>query len=110
VAAAPTLLRLEAIVTLDRHAAVAAARDAIGGAGGWIVGHSLYSDLMAVLNFALPAHRTGDLGRLLQARGIDPDDAPPETMGTCEQEVLGVLRMTFPHGTGDIARTVPDVG
>lgn len=100
-------LRVEAVVRADRNAALMAAADAIDGSGGWIVDHTLFSDVMAVINFAVPADRTGAVGRALAGAGIPISPAPPEGMGTAEQEVFGQLTITFPGGTGDLRRAVP---
>ncbi|WP_448204051.1 hypothetical protein [Azospirillum sp. sgz302134] len=100
-------LRIEAVVRTDRNAALMAVSDAISGSGGWIVDHSLFSDVMAVITFAVPADRTGDLGRALDAAGIPVTPAPPDSMGGAEGEVSGQLTLTFANGTGDLRRTVP---
>lgn len=100
-------LRIEAVVRSDRNAALTAAADAIGQCGGWIVDHTLFSDVMAVLRFAVPANRAGDLGRALAAAGIAVTPPPEETMGDAAQEVNGLLTLTFATGTGDLRRVVP---
>lgn len=103
-------LRIESVVRTDRNAALTAVADAISGCGGWIVDHTLFSDMMAVIAFAVPAGRTGDLGRALAVAGIpvtpplpDPVAAPAEA----DRELSGQLTLTFPGGTGDMRRTVP---
>lgn len=99
------ILRFDVVVTMDRNAALTAAADALGGAGGWIVDHSLFSDVMAVIRFALPGDRLGDFGRRLGASGLTLD--PVATDGPSSDEVAGLLTLTFAQGTGDLKRDVP---
>ncbi len=100
----PTLA-FDLVVTMDRNAALTAVADALGGAGGWIVDHSLFSDVMAVVRFALPGDRTTDFGARLAERGLildpDPTDQPNG------DEITGRLTLTFAQGTGDLKRAVP---
>lgn len=100
-------LRLQAVVRTDLTAALQTASDAIGGTGGWIVDHTLFSDVMAVINFSLPADRTGALGRRLAEQGMRVEPVPDEALGSAEQEVFGQLTMMFPAGRGDVKREVP---
>lgn len=100
-------LRLEAIVRLDRNAALQAAADAIGAAGGWIVDHAMFSDVMAVVNFAVPAERSADLVRELAAAGITVDAPQPEAAGAAGGESRGQLVLRFAQGKGDLRRDVP---
>ncbi|QJE74100.1 hypothetical protein HHL28_14290 [Aerophototrophica crusticola] len=100
-------IRLEAIIHADRHATLAAAADAISAGGGWVTDHSLLSDVMAILNFQVPADSTGRLAAALLAAGIPAKPALPETMGNGAEDVSGQLTLTFPQGTGDLRRAVP---
>ncbi|NQW50004.1 MAG: hypothetical protein HQ465_02065, partial [Rhodospirillales bacterium] len=51
------MLRLEVVARDTFHASVNAASEAITRAGGWVSGHSLLSDAMAVLHFEIPGDR-----------------------------------------------------
>ena len=64
------MLRLEAVVRDAFHPGVNAASEAITRAGGWVTGHSLLSDAMAVLRFEVPADRVHTLIAELAACGL----------------------------------------
>lgn len=105
-------LKLEAvIIRTDRNAAIQSAGDAVLQAGGWITNHFIYSDTRAVLNFQIPADKTGELGRRLLEKGVKagPEEIP-ETMGSQSSEVFGQLGLTFPEGKGDMKHEVPPFG
>jgi hypothetical protein len=91
----------------ERNTAVGKAAEAIGQSGGWITDHNLFSDRMAVLRFSLPADRTGLLGRTLSERGMVVEPEPEESMGASDEEVFGVLSISFPQRAGDLRRDVP---
>jgi hypothetical protein len=99
------LLKFDVVVTTERNAALTAVADALSGAGGWIVDHSLFSDVMAVIRFALPGDRVGDVGRRLEASGLALD--PVATDASSSDEVSALLTLTFTQGTGDLKRDVP---
>lgn len=100
----PTLA-FDLVVTMDRNAALTAVADALGGTGGWIVDHSLFSDVMAVVRFALPGDRATDFGARLAEHGLMLDPAPTDQ--PTGDEITGRLTLTFTRGTGDLKRAVP---
>lgn len=99
-------LRIEIITSMDRNQALTAVADALGAMGGWIVDHSLFSDVMAVIRFSLPGNRAGAFGQRLVEAGFTPDP-PPADHGESDAEIAGQLTLTFSQGTGDLRRSVP---
>lgn len=99
-----TFLKYEAVVAMDRNAALTAVADALGAAGGWIVDHTLFSDVMATVRFALPGDRTGFFETALAEAGVKVD--PAAGSGAAE-ELNGAITLTFAQGTGDLRRDVP---
>ncbi|NUB17445.1 hypothetical protein GAY28_37490, partial [Azospirillum brasilense] len=101
----------EAVPRTGPPPAVRAGADGIPGHGGWIVDHTLFSDVMAVIAFCVPANRTTALGEALAAVGILVSPSlPPSLPGTgeaAEREVQGQLTLTFAKGTGDLRHEVP---
>lgn len=102
-----SFLRLEATVHIERHRALSAVAESVQAIGGWIVGHTLFSDVMAVINFEFPADRSGQLTHTLASHGITAAPTPPEIMGPAETEVVGLLTLTFAQGSGDLRHDVP---
>lgn len=99
------MLRLEAVARDTFHASVNAASEAITHAGGWVSGHSLLSDAMAVLQFEVPVDRLDELVEELAARGLNtelPDDVP-----TRGKDLAGRLTLYFSQTSGDLRREMP---
>ena len=104
-------LFLHAIATGDRHESLAAVRDAIERAGGWIEGVHLFSDLMACLNVELPPGTGPALAAGLAAAGVH---VPPESEARLQSlgdspTLVGTLEVTFAGGPGDLRHEVPAV-
>ena len=118
------MLKLEAVVARSFHESVAAAADAIVQEGGWIEGHTLLSDAMAVLVFVVPAGAQAALLDRLQAAGIaarpvvpaslppassSPASSPPPSRPALRRDgdLRGQLTLLFSKASGDLRRTVP---
>ncbi len=99
------MLRLEAVAREAFHVSVNAASEAITRAGGWISGHSLLSDAMAVLQFEVPADRLQTLVDELAARGLKTE--LPADVSTSAKDVIGRLTLYFSRASGNLRRDVP---
>lgn len=99
-----SFLKYEAVATMERNAALTAVADALGAAGGWIVDHTLFSDVMATVRFALPGDRTVLFETALADAGLRVE---PATVTAGAGEVNGAITLTFARGTGDLRRDVP---
>ncbi|ANC92282.1 hypothetical protein A6A40_10410 [Azospirillum humicireducens] len=103
-------LKYEAVVAIDRNAALTAVADALAAAGGWIVDHTLFSDAMATVRFELPGDRVAAFERGLAAAGLAVEPASVDGMaadsGTAA-ELKGMITLIFSRGTGDLRRDVP---
>jgi hypothetical protein len=104
------MVRLEVVAREAFHTSVNAASEAITRSGGWVSGHSLLSDAMAVLDFVIPGNRWGDLMEELGRRGLKarPSNEPPiQGRPISSTEVAGRLTLLFVLGRGDLRREVP---
>ena len=99
------MLRLEVVARDTFHASVNAASEAISRAGGWVSGHSLLSDAMAVLHFEIPGDRLDELVEELGARGLKTE--LPREQSKRGKDVAGCLTLYFSQGSGDLRREVP---
>ena len=99
------MLRLEAVARDAFHVSVNAASQAITRAGGWVSGHSLLSDAMAVLQFEIPGDRLHELVSELGACGLKVE-LPLEASNRAK-DVIGRLTLYFTQGSGDLRRDVP---
>lgn len=99
------MLRLEAVARDAFHVSVNAASEAITRAGGWITGHSLLSDAMAVLNFEIRSDRLQELQGELRTCGLKV--VLPAGRVDPGKDVAGRLTLLFGQGSGDLRREVP---
>lgn len=99
------MLRLEVVARDTFHASVNAASEAITRAGGWVSGHSLLSDAMAVLNFEIPGDHLRELVEELCARGLKAE--LPRKASNSPKDVAGRLTLFFTQGSGDLRREMP---
>ncbi|WP_428680370.1 hypothetical protein [Reyranella sp.] len=98
------MVRLEVVSRDAFHVSVNAASEAITRAGGWVSGHSLLSDAMAVLNFEIPGDRLRELADELEVRGLKAE--LPRELSSSPQDVAGRLTLFFTQGSGDLRRDV----
>lgn len=67
-------LRFAGSTRVERNAMIDRANAAIGTAGGWIIDHTLFSNLMITLTFSLPADKGIALRDALAAAGLTLHD------------------------------------
>ena len=99
------MVRLEVVSRDAFHVSVNAASEAITRAGGWVSGHSLLSDAMAVLNFEIPGDHLRELADELEVRGLKAE--LPRELSSSPKDVAGRLTLFFTQGSGDLRRDVP---
>lgn len=110
------MMMLAAVTRANRHEVFAQINDAAVGCGGWIEGHTLFSNIMVTFRFVLPADRLeAFLSRVDQA-GVHLDQASLAALSAVAQpdgagggEVPGALAVTFVHDEPDLRREVPAV-
>ncbi|SJZ37275.1 hypothetical protein SAMN02745126_00702 [Enhydrobacter aerosaccus] len=110
------LLNLSGVTKVERHQAVTAASEAISASGGWIIDHTLFSNIMATIRFALPVEEQEALKERLKAGGIGLEaDASGDSkqQGTDRSlpsaEIVGSLTITFIHNDPDLLIEVPAI-
>ncbi|BAI74457.1 hypothetical protein AZL_a09260 (plasmid) [Azospirillum sp. B510] len=109
-------LCLSGMTTIERHRAIAAVSDAISAGGGWIVDHTLFSNIMATIRFAIPFEGLEVLKERCNAAGIKLDADTPaelEQAGTAKPraqgEINASLTLTFVHNEPDLRIEIPAV-
>lgn len=111
------LLLLSAVTRVNRHAAMAGIDDIVLGCGGWIEGHTLFSNIAATFRFVLPAAGLAQFADRLDGLGVHLDAASRAALGartpgageTGEAEVAGALAVTFVHDEPDLRREIPAI-
>lgn len=102
------MIRLEAVTHRPFSAVLMEVADAIGAVGGWVVNHQLFSNVMLMAAFEVPADRVGALAAALEERQIALTGftIPEGLVG----DVRGQLTVTVQNEGPDMRRTVPAFG
>ena len=101
--------RLTIVTKIERNLALSQLRDCVSGHSGWIVDHTLFSNMAATLNVELPVASVVDFKTALERAGfsVKVDGAYP----TGETgDIRGNLSITFIHNDPDLKQTVPAFG
>lgn len=104
------MLMLAAVTRASRHQVFADIDDAIVGLGGWVEGHSLFSNAAATFRLVLPARAFGAFAGRLEAAGARLDKESREAIAAIEpsdRETFATLAVTFIHDEPDLRREVP---
>lgn len=110
------MLMLAAVTSVNRHEAMADINDTTVGCGGWIEGHTLFSNIMVTFRFVVPAGRLAEFAVRVNEAGVHLDPASLAAVsertgaGIAPQaELPGALAVTFIHDEPDLRREVPAV-
>ncbi|MEH6632789.1 MAG: hypothetical protein V7776_18375 [Halopseudomonas aestusnigri] len=104
-----TFFRVSIMTSMERNAAISKVSDAISNSGGWIVNHTLLSNVAATLNFELPSEETEGLLLHLEELSFHPDVDGDVPQGK-EGDLRGQITLTFIHNNPDLKRDVPAFG
>jgi hypothetical protein len=69
------LLMLSATTRVNRHAVMQQINDLVVSRGGWIEGHTLFSNIAATFRFVLPAGRLKGFAEAVDGLGVHIDAA-----------------------------------
>lgn len=110
------LVMLAAVTRINRHQATADINDAVAACGGWILQHTLFSNIATTFLFELPPARFSDLAAHLAAQHVVLDAESLARMtesGTDAaeggRERTASLNVTFIHDEPDLRREIPAV-
>ena len=102
-------LRLDLTTKMDRTQTLTVIPRLINGCGGWVIDHTLFSNISASIIFEMPLAATGDLLARMEAAGYRPNLRDEYPTGT-EGDVRGSVAITFIHDEPDMKRDVPAFG
>ncbi|MCJ9429750.1 hypothetical protein [Kordiimonas marina] len=112
----PKRLRLEGVTRQDRHQVIAAIGHAVTGAEGWVVDHTLFSNMAAAFQLALPAKQLPALAARMKDAGVRLDTESLARLAdftgggaTGDAEIFLSLSLTFLHNEPDLRREIPAV-
>ena len=114
--ARPKRLALNAVTKRNRFDVMAEIDDAAAGFGGWIAGHTLFSNIATTFQCVVPLRHVAPFGERLAALSLSLDGESKaqltEQAGSTadpETEVNIALNVTFIHDEPDLRRDVPMV-
>lgn len=110
-------LSLAGMTTADRHRVTAEIGDAVSGTGGWIMNHTLSSNIALAIRCSIPSHRLGDFRDRVIAAGVKLDDASLAGLqaligkpgAAAAADISTTLNVTFIHDEPDLRRIIPAV-
>lgn len=107
---------IAAVTRVNRHEVMAEVNDAVIGAGGWVEGHTLFSNIATTFQIMLAHGKIDGFLAAIEAAGVHIDDpgatrlaAQSGREGGTEDEVPLSLNVTFIHDEPDLRRDVPMV-
>lgn len=112
----PPRLMLSAVTRRNRHDAMADINDAVAAAGGWVEGHTLFSNIATTFRVFLPEGRIGAFADAVERLGVHVDAESRGKLAslvrgpsTTDDERALSLNLTFLHDEPDLRREVPMV-
>ncbi|OCW57552.1 hypothetical protein AWJ14_01655 [Hoeflea olei] len=109
------MLMLSAVTRANRHGVMREIDDAAVSCGGWIEGHTLFSNVAATFRFVLPAGGLEAFAARIAAAGLQLDGAGLAALSkrvasaAADDELPGALAVTFVHDEPDLRREIPAV-
>ncbi len=108
-ARAVKFFRVSIMTSMERNEAISKVSGAISNSGGWIVNHTLLSNVAATLNFELPYAQVKNFLSHLEEFSFQPDVDGDIPQGK-EGDLRGQVTLTFIHNNPDLKRDVPAFG
>ncbi len=109
-------LMMSGVTKADRHQVTVDVNDAISAAGGWVVDHTLFSNIAITIQFSLPSLSLNDFRNSVVAANVKLDDDSiariKSMVGKHAPKPLDIaasLNITFIHNEPDLRREVPAV-
>ena len=102
-------IRISIFTSIERNEAVAKASRSIAQSGGWIISHTLLSNMAATINFEIPLSKAESFIQKLAEAKFQPE-VEGETPKSDEGDLRCQLTLTFIHNDSDLKRDVPAFG
>lgn len=109
-------LMMSGVTKADRHRVTAEVNDAISAAGGWVINHTLFSNIAITIQCSLLAERLDDFRERVIGAGVRLDDESLARIGAAvaqhaseTMDMTASLNVTFIHDEPDLRREVPAV-
>lgn len=113
---AQELLSIGGMTSADRHRVTSDIGDAISGTGGWIINHTLASNIALSLRFSVTSKALGDFRDRVIAADVKLNDESLSRIQTMTEKLSAIptditvtLNVTFIHDGPDLRQPVPAV-
>lgn len=104
---------MSGVTKADRHQVTADVNDAISGTGGWVINHTLFSNIAITIQFSLPSQRLVEFRDRVIAASVKLDDdsiAKVQAMAGRHSpkpiDIAASLNITFIHNEPDLRREI----
>lgn len=104
------MIRLEGVTRRSYSAVLLEVAEAIGGCGGWVVSHQLFSNVMIMVSFEIPGDQMAALADALTRRQVSITGQSDPAAPADTSDVRGQLTITVMNEGPDMRRTVPAFG
>ncbi len=109
-------LMISGVTKADRHQVTTDVNDAISAAGGWVVNHSLFSNIAITIQFSMSPQKLDEFRDRVIAASVKLDDESIAKIRTAVEkhvpdpvDVTATLSITFMHNEPDLRREIPAV-
>ena len=109
-------LMISGVTKAERHNVTSEVNNAVSAAGGWIIDHTLFSNIAITLRFSLPSQRLDEWRRRVVAAGVRLDEdslakvrALMEKAAPRPADLTVSFNVTFIHDEPDLRREIPAV-
>ncbi len=107
---------ISGVARRDRHEVTADINDAISAVGGWVIDHTLFSNIAITIQCSLPSLRLHEFQRRVAEAGVKLDDDSTAKIQAMVEKSLpkpsdttASLNVTFIHDEPDLRREIPAV-
>jgi len=109
-------LMISGVTKANRHQVTADVGAAISGTDGWVIDHTMFSNIAITIQFSVPSQNLEELRNRIIAAGVKLDDDSITKIQTLVGkhapkpiDVTASLNITFIHNEPDLRREIPAV-
>lgn len=110
----PRPITLSAVTKKNRQDALSIINNEVLSAGGWIISHTLFSNIAATFRFEIPANKLASMQRRLEDQAIRIDADSQKSTAQLDsaagnEDIVAILNITFVHDEPDLRHTIPAI-
>ena len=110
----PSPITLSSVTKKNRQDALSIINSEVLSAGGWIISHTLFSNIAATFRFEIPANNLASMQRRLEDQAIRMDTDSQKCIERLDpaagkEDIVAILNITFIHDEPDLRHTIPAI-